>query len=110
MPDRTVTFIVLRLSKKYGYSLDSLYHLFHSLIIPLFAYGISVWGVASYDPVISIFCKLDKLPKRAVRFGFLKEATSNLSLLEALDNKFWKNVTNSAEAPWADLLPPSKTI
>ena len=32
-----------------------------------------------------------------------------MSLLEALDNKFWKNITNSAEGPLADLLPPSKT-
>ena len=54
------------------------------------------------------FSKLDKLQKRAVRFGFLKEATSILNLLEALDNKFWKNVTNSAEGPLADLIPPSK--
>ena len=74
-----------------------------------FTCGISVWGVASYDPVISILSKIDKLQKRAVRFSFLKEATSILSLLEALDNKFWKNITNSAEGPLADLLPPSKT-
>ena len=31
-----------------------------------------------------------------------------LSLLEASDNKLWKNVTNSAEGPLVDLLPPSK--
>ena len=40
---------ILRLCKTYGYSLDPLPHLFHSLIIPIFTYGISVWGVASYD-------------------------------------------------------------
>ena len=57
---------------KYGYSLDSLQHLFHSLIIPLFTYGISVWGVASYERYLS---KIDKFQKRTVRFGFLKEAT-----------------------------------
>ena len=34
-------------ARKYGYSLDSLHHLFHSLIIHIFTYGISVWGVAS---------------------------------------------------------------
>ena len=55
------------------------------------------------------FSKIDKLQKRAVRFSFLKEAASILSLLEALDYKFWKNITNSAEGPLADLLPPSKT-
>ena len=40
---------ILRVCKKYGYSLDSLHHLFHSLIIPIFTYGISVWDLASYD-------------------------------------------------------------
>ena len=68
------------------------------------------YGVLQVMTSYKYFSKLEKLPKRAVRFGFLKEATSNLSLLEALDNKFWKNVTNSAEGPWVDLLPPSKTI
>ena len=54
---------ILRVCKKYGYSLDSLHHLFHSLIVPIFTYGISIWDVASYD----------KFQKRAVRFGFLKK-------------------------------------
>ena len=97
---------ILRVCKKYGFSIDSLQHLFHSLIIPLFTYGISVWSVASYDKYLS---KVDKFQRRAVRFGFLKEATPILSLLEASDNKLRKNVTNSAEGPLVDLLPPSKT-
>ena len=87
------------------FCIDSLQHLFHSLIIPLFTYGISVWSVASYDKYLP---RVDKFQKRAVRFGFLKEATPMLSLLEASDNKLWKNVTNSAEGPLVDLLPPSK--
>ena len=95
----------LRLCKKYGFSIDSLQHLFRSLIIPLFTYGISVWSVASYDKYLS---KVDKFQRRVVRFGFLKEATPILSLLEASDNKLWKNVTNSAEGPLVNLLPPSK--
>ena len=33
---------ILRVCKKYGYSLDYLHYLFHSLIISLFIYGISV--------------------------------------------------------------------
>ena len=60
---------------KYGYSLDSLQHLFHSLIIPLFTYGISVWGVASYEKYLS---KIDKFQTRTVRFGFLKEGHAHL--------------------------------
>ena len=33
---------ILRVCKKYGYSLDSLHHIFYSLIILIFSYGISV--------------------------------------------------------------------
>ena len=61
---------ILRVCKKYGYSLDSLHHLFHGLIIPIFTYGISVWGVGNYDKHLS---EIDKFKKRAVRFGFLEE-------------------------------------
>ena len=75
---------ISRVCKKYGYSLDSLHHLFHSLIIPIFTYGISVWGVASYDKWLS---KIDRFQKRAVRFGLFKEVLPVLSLLEASDNK-----------------------
>ena len=75
-------------------SLDSLHHLFNSLIIPLFTNGISVLGVVGYDKSVS---KTDKFQGRAVRFGFLKEATPVLSLLDVSDNTFWKSVTNSTE-------------
>ena len=61
---------ILLVCKKCGYGLDSLHHLFHSLIIPIFTYGISVWDVGSYDKCLS---KIDRFQKRAVRFGFLKE-------------------------------------
>ena len=79
---------ILRVFKKYGYSLDSLNYLFHSLIIPLFAYGILVWGVASYDKYL---CKIGKFQGRVVRFGFIKGAPPILSLLEpeASDKKLW---------------------
>ena len=75
-------------------SLDSLHHLFNSLIIPLFTNGISVLGVVGYDKSVS---KTDKFQGRAVRFGFLREATPVLSLLDVSDNTFWKSVTNSTE-------------
>ena len=96
---------ILRVCKKYGYVLDSLHHLFHSLIIPIFTYGILEWDVASYDKYLS---KIDKFQKRAVRFGFLKEVSPVLSLLEASDNKFWKSITTSTEGPLVDRLPPVK--
>ena len=62
---------ILRVCKKYGYSLDSLGHFFHSLITFLFTYGILVWGVTSYDKYLT---KIDKVQERVVRFGFFKEA------------------------------------
>ena len=90
-------------------SLDSLDHLFHSLIIPLFTYGILVWGVASYDKYLS---KIGKFQGRVVRFGFIKGAPPILSLLEpeASDKKLWKSITHSTKGLLADLLPPSNTI
>ena len=90
----------------YGYSLDSLHHLFHSLIIPVFTYSISVWDVASYDKCLS---QIDKLQKRAVRFGFLKEVSPFLSLSGASYNRLWKSKTTSTDSPLVYLLPPSKT-
>ena len=51
---------ILRVCKKYGYILDSLHHLLHSLIIPIFTYGILEWDVASYDKYLS---KIDKFQR-----------------------------------------------
>lgn len=98
---------ILRLCKKYGYSLDSLHHLFHSLIIPLFIYGILVWGVASYVKYLS---KIGKFQGRVVRFGFIKSQREPESR-EASDKKLWKSITNSTKGLLADLLvlPPGKT-
>ena len=38
---------ILRVCKKYGYGLDYLHYLFHSLITSLFTDGISVKGTAT---------------------------------------------------------------
>ena len=74
----------LRVHKKYGCSHDSSHHLLYSLLIPLTTYSTLVWGVVScHDKYLS---KIDKFPVRAVRFGFLKEATPVLSFLKASDN------------------------
>ena len=97
---------ILLVCNKCGYGLDSLHHLFHSLIITILLYGISVWGFGSYDKYLS---KNDKFQKRAVRFGFLKEVSPVISPSEASDNKLWKNITTSTEGPLVDLTPPSKT-
>ena len=79
------------------------------MIIPLFTYGILVWGVASYDKYLS---KIGKFQGRVVRFGFIKGAPPILSLLEleASEKKLWKSITHSTKGLLADLLPPSNTI
>ena len=92
---------ILRVFKKYCYSLDTLHHLFHNLIVPIFTYGISIWDVASYDKYLS---QIDKFQKRAVRFGFLKEVLPVLSLLEASDNRLWKSIATSTERPLIEAL------
>ena len=83
---------MLGVYKKYGYGLDYLHYLFHSLITSLFTYGISVSGTATYDKYLS---RIDKFQKRAVRFGFLKEVTPVACLLETSYSKFWKGITTS---------------
>ena len=75
---------ILRVCKKYGYSLNYIHYFFHSLIASLFTYGFSVWGTATYDKYLS---KIDKFQKRAVRFGFLQEVTPAACL--------WKPQTGS---------------
>ena len=72
---------ILRVCKKYGYTARlSTSPLPHFDSVPIFTYGISVRCVASYDKYLS---KIEKFQKRTVRFGFLKEYSPVLSLLEA---------------------------
>ena len=56
---------ILRVYKKYSYSLDSLHHFVHSVVVPLFTHGISVFGAASYDKHLS---KIDKFHLRKELF------------------------------------------
>ena len=68
-----------------------------------------LWDVGTYDKCLF---KIDKFQKRVVRFGFLKEVSPVLSVLEALDNKLcrlWKSITASTEGLLVVLLPLSKT-
>ena len=68
-----------------------------------------LWDVGTYDKCLF---KIDKFQKRAVRFGFLKEVSPVLSVLEALDNKLcrlWKSITTSTEGLLVVLLPLGKT-
>ena len=97
---------ILRVCKKYGYSLDSLHHLFHSLIIPAFTYAFQ-YGMLLI--MISIFPKLTSFRKEQFVLVSFKEFSPVLSLLEASYNRLWKSITTSTKGPLVDLLTPSKT-
>ena len=97
---------ILRVCKKYGYSRDCLHYLFQSLIMSLFKYAISVWGCASYSKYLS---RIDKLQKRAVRFGYLRKITPVKELIETSDARLWENITNTPGNPLSHLLSPKRT-
>ena len=96
---------ILRVCKKYGYSTDCLHYLFHSLIMSLFQYAVSVWACASYSKYLH---KIDKLQNRAVRFGYLKYITPINELIKVSDNRLWENAKMSSSHPLASLLPPKR--
>ena len=96
---------ILRVCKKNGYSLDYLHYLFHSLIISLFAYGISVWGTAAYDKYLS---GIDKFQKRAVRFAFFKEVSPVACLLETQTGSYGKTSPAPPKARWLTSYHPVK--
>ena len=86
--------------EKYGYSLDSLHHLFRSLIVPIllmaFQYGMLL-------VMISIFPKQASFKKEQ----FVQVFLPILSLLEASDNRLWKSITTATEDPLVNILPPT---
>ena len=50
-----------------------------------------------------------QVSEKSSSFGFLKEVSPVLSLLEASDSRLWKSKTTSTDSPLVYLLPPSKT-
>ena len=64
---------ILRVCKSNGYSVFDLHYLFNSLIMSLFTYCIRVWGVAACTKYLS---QIDRLQKRAFRFGYIQHVTS----------------------------------
>ena len=61
---------ILRICKYYGYTLEELTILFHSLIMSVFTYTIEVWACAYGS---RYFSKIDKFCKRAWNYDYTKE-------------------------------------
>ena len=76
---------ILRVCKYYGFSKKDLDLLFHSLIVSALVFGIEVWGCASYNKYLS---QIDKLFKRAFKYGYCIQKLHIVDIINTKDKKF----------------------
>ena len=62
-----------------------------------------VWGVAAYTKYLS---QIDRLLRRAFRFGDIQHETSIQQVIKDRDVRLWKSVMGTSLHPLQDLLPP----
>ena len=96
---------ILRVCKYYGYSISEVHQLFNSLIMPIFLYGIKVWGGAYQSKYID---RIDKFFKRAFRFGYISKCTSFQDVIKKKDIHLRDKVMSSYEHCLRELLPPTR--
>ena len=77
-------YIVFRVCKQYGFSVDYLDLFFKSLILSIFTYAIEVWGGAFYNKYLS---RIDKFVNRVFKLGYTKECYSVLNILSEKDRQ-----------------------
>ena len=97
---------ILRVCKNNCYSIFDLHYLFKSLIMSLVTYCIRVWGVAAYSKYLS---QIDRLQKRALRFGYIQYVTSIKQIIKDKDLSLWSSIVDNPSHPLQDLLPPRKS-
>ena len=93
---------ILRICKHYGYSSLELNQLFNSLIMPIFLYGIEVWGGAHQTKYIN---RIDSFLKRAHKFGFITESNSFQDVIRKRDRHLWDNIIANENHCLYDMLP-----
>ena len=71
----------------------------------LFTYCIRVWGVAAYTKYLS---QIDRLVRRAFRFGYIRHELSIQQVIKDRDVRLWKSIMATSSHPLKDLLPPLK--
>ena len=96
---------ILRVCKRNGYSVSDLDYLFNCLIVSLFTYCIRVWDVATYTKYLS---QIDRLGRRAFRFGYIQHESSIQQVIKDRDARLWKSIMGASSHPLKDLLPPLK--
>ncbi|CAB4022803.1 Hypothetical predicted protein, partial [Paramuricea clavata] len=98
---------IIRICKYYGFSRKELDLLFHSLILSILVFGIEVWGCASYSKYLS---QVDKVLKRAYKYGYLMYQVSIVDILNNKDRDLWENITTDPNHALQVLLPPSRQL
>ena len=93
---------ILRVCKRNGHSVSDLDDLFNCLIMSIFTYCIRVWGVAVYTKYLS---QIDRLLRRAFRFGYIQHETWIQQVIEDRDVRLWKSIMGTSSHPLQDLLP-----
>ena len=96
---------ILAVCKRSGYSVSDVDYLFNCLIMSLFTYRIRVWGVAVYTKYLS---QIDRLLRRAFRFGYIQHESSIQKVIKNRDVRLWKSIMGTSSHPLQDLLPPLK--
>ena len=97
---------ILRVCKRNGYSVSDLDYLFNCLIMSRFTYCIRVWGVATYTKYLS---QIDRLVRRAFRFGYIQHESSIQQVIKDRDVKLWKSIMDASSHPLKVLLPHLRT-
>ena len=97
---------ILRTCKYYGYTLEELTILFHSLIMSVFTYGIEVWACAYGSKYLS---KIDKFCKRAWKYGYTNKRIFISDVIQTRDKQLWKKITDTDTNCLEDLLPSKRT-
>ena len=94
---------IFRVCIRNGYSVRDLDYLFNCLILSLFTYCIRVWGVADYTKYLS---QIDRLLRRAFRFGYIQHETSIQQVIKDRDVRLWKKYYGCFLASPAGSSPP----
>ena len=84
---------ILRVCKRNGYSVSDLDYLFNCLIMSLFTYCIRVWGVAAYTKYL---IQIDRLLRRAFRFGYIQHELSIQQVIKDRDLRLWKSIMGTS--------------
>ena len=98
---------ILRVCKYYGFSKKDLDLLFHSLIVSALVFGIEVWGCASYNKYLS---QIDKLFKRAFKYGYSIPKLHLLDIINTKDKKLWDKIIANLSYALYTLLSPKRKL